>query len=77
MNSLRRLFALLGLWSIGDAAWLLLAPRGWARWWGGLVSWAGRSFRGRLLLALLEAVIGLWLVARAVGEERAGTSLAG
>jgi len=63
------LLRFVGIWSIADAAFLLLAPRRWSRWWGRWIAMIGNNRPASLLFALLELAMGVYLICRSLAGD--------
>ena len=65
------LLRFVGVWTVADAAFLLVAPNRWSRWWDRWLVAIGASTGWSRLVGLLELASGMYLLWLSLGPETA------
>lgn|GEM_PF-5730546 len=58
-----------GLWTIADAIFLIVAPKRWSRWWDRWLLAIGESGWAARLVGLLELASGVYLIQSSLVSE--------
>ncbi|HEX5416739.1 MAG TPA: nitroreductase family deazaflavin-dependent oxidoreductase [Chloroflexota bacterium] len=73
------LWLMIGIWAFADAAFVLLAPRRWSRWWRDWLRRIGGNELASRLVALIELASAVYLIRRSLrhaGAVKTGTDTA-